>query len=204
MIALIDYGISNLRSVQKAFEHLGTEASLTSDPEAVMRADKLVLPGVGAFIAGMQGLRRRGLIEPVKQRVRAGVPLIGICLGMQLLFDESDEVEPGASPEAGLGVVPGRVVKLQGQGVHIPHMGWNQLESLRESPLMRGIASGSYVYFVHSYICAPADPNRILATTDYGQDFASVVGAGNIFGIQFHPEKSQQVGLQILQNFIEC
>jgi glutamine amidotransferase len=203
MIALIDYGISNLRSVQKAFEHLGAEATLTSDPAQVMRADKLILPGVGAFSAGMEGLRQRGLIEPIKQRVRAGVPLIGICLGMQLLFDGSEEVGQGFEPEAGLSLLAGQVVRLRGERLHIPHMGWNQLKPVRDSALLCGIEPGAYAYFVHSYVCKPNDPGVILATTDYGEDFASMVGQGNVWGIQFHPEKSQRTGLQVLRNFMD-
>lgn len=203
MIALIDYGISNLRSVQKAFEHLGSEVTLTSDPDQVMQADKLILPGVGAFSAGMAGLRQRSLIEPIKRRVRQGAPLIGICLGMQLLFDESQEVGQGLPPEAGLGLLAGRVVRLQGEGIHIPHIGWNQIEPVRDSALLRGIAPGAYAYFVHSYVCQPADASAIVATTDYGQNFASVIGKGNVWGIQFHPEKSQRTGLQVLRNFLD-
>jgi glutamine amidotransferase len=203
MIALIDYGISNLRSVQKAFEHLDTQVTLTSDPNQVRRADKLILPGVGAFDAGMAGLGERGLIEPIKHAVRAGASLIGICLGMQLLFEASDEVMPGFDQTPGLGLLAGRVNRLRGEGLHIPHMGWNQLNPVRESPLLHDVAPGSYAYFVHSYVCAPDDANVILATTDYGGAFASVVGAGNVWGIQFHPEKSQQVGLKVLGNFID-
>ncbi len=205
MIVLIDYGISNLRSVQKALQHLGAEVTLTSDPEQVRRAERLILPGVGAFAAGMEGLRQRGLIEPILQSVQAGVPLLGICLGMQLLFEESEEVGQGFQPEAGLGLLAGRVVRLnvEAMGLHVPHMGWNQIHPVRESPLLRGIAPGAYAYFVHSYICAPTDPNVVLATTDYGQDFASVVGAGHMWGIQFHPEKSQRTGLRILTNFLD-
>ena len=206
MMALIDYGISNLRSVQKAFEHLGAQVTLTSEPGQVMRADKLILPGVGAFSAGMDGLRQRRLIEPIRHQVQAGVPLIGICLGMQLLFSESEEVAQGAPPEPGLGLLAGRVVRLQGAGIHpkfvVPHMGWNQLQPVRDSALLRDVEPGAYAYFVHSFVCEPADANVILATTDYGQDFASVVGADNVWGIQFHPEKSQQTGLQVLRNFL--
>jgi glutamine amidotransferase len=204
MIALIDYGISNLRSVQKAFEHLGAQVTLTSERGQVMHSDKLILPGVGAFSAGMGGLRQRGLIEPIQQKVRDGVPLMGICLGMQLLFDESEEVGQGAQPEPGLSLLKGRVVRLRGENIHVPHMGWNQLRPMRDSVLLRDVEPGAYAYFVHSYVCQPADANVILATTDYGQDFASVVGTGNVWGIQFHPEKSQQTGLQILRNFIEA
>ena len=204
MIALIDYGLGNLRSVQKAFEHLGVPVTLTQDPEQVANADKLILPGVGAFSAGMEGLRQRGLIEPIRQAVQAGAPFIGICLGMQLLFDESEEVGQGFQPENGLGLLAGRVVLLQGESLQVPHMGWNQIQPVRDSPLLRGIAPGAYAYFVHSYICEPADEETVLATTDYGPAFASVVGKSNVWGIQFHPEKSQQTGLRVLQNFIEA
>ena len=203
MIVLIDYGLGNLRSVQKAFEHLGTQITLTSDPEQVARADKLILPGVGAFSAGMAGLRQRGLIEPIKQAVRAGVPFIGICLGMQLLFDESEEVGQGFQPEKGLGLLPGQVVLMRGKSLLVPHMGWNQIQPVRDSLLLRGVAPGAYAYFVHSYICMPAEAGIVLATSDYGGEFASVVGAGNVWGIQFHPEKSQRTGLQVLRNFVE-
>ena len=203
MMALIDYGISNLRSVQKAFEHLGAQVTLTHTPDQVRRADKLILPGVGAFAAGMDGLRRRELIEPIQQRVRGGVPLLGICLGMQLLLDEGEEVETGAQPEPGLCLLAGRVVRLRGENIHIPHMGWNQLLPVRDSALLRDVEPGAYAYFVHSYVCEPADADVILATTDYGQSFASVVGVGNVWGIQFHPEKSQQTGLRVLKNFID-
>jgi len=204
MIALIDYGLGNLRSVQKAFEHLGTQIVLTSDPAQVARADKLILPGVGAFSAGMAGLRQRGLIEPIRQAVRAGVPFIGICLGMQLLFDESEEVGQGFQPEKGLGLLPGQVVLMQGEGLQVPHMGWNQIQPVRDSLLLREVSPGAFAYFVHSYICMPVDEEAVLATTDYGQSFASVVGKDNVWGIQFHPEKSQRTGLQVLRNFITC
>jgi glutamine amidotransferase len=204
MIALIDYGLGNLRSVQKAFEHLGVPVTLTQDPEQVANADKLILPGVGAFSAGMEGLRQRGLIEPIRQAAQAGAPFIGICLGMQLLFDESEEVGLGFQPENGLGLLAGRVVLMQGKSLQVPHMGWNQIQPVRDSPLLRGIAPGAYAYFVHSYICEPAGEETILATTDYGPAFASVVGKSNVWGIQFHPEKSQQTGLRVLQNFIEA
>jgi glutamine amidotransferase len=202
MIVLIDYGLGNLRSVQKAFEHLGTQVMLTSDPEQVVRADKLILPGVGAFSAGMEGLRQRGLVEPIHQSVKSGTPLFGICLGMQLLFDESEEVGQGFQPEKGLSLLAGQVVRLRGQDIHVPHMGWNQIQPTRDSILLRGVAPGAFAYFVHSYICRPADVQVILATTDYGGEFASVVGAGNVWGIQFHPEKSQRTGLQVLRNFL--
>ncbi|CAG0936249.1 glutamine amidotransferase [Thermoflexales bacterium] len=203
MIALIDYGISNLRSVQKAFEHLETEVTLVDTPDRLAQADRLILPGVGAFPAGMQGLRERGLIDPIKQATRDGKPLVGICLGLQLLFDSSDEM--GETP--GLGLMPGRVTRLGGptsviRDLKVPHMGWNQLDVVRDHPLVRDLASGSYAYFVHSYAVYPDQPDLVLATTEYGGPFASVVGSGKICGLQFHPEKSQAVGLKLLRNFL--
>jgi glutamine amidotransferase len=204
VIALIDYGLGNLRSVQKAFEHLGVPVTLTQDPEEIRRARKLILPGVGAFSAGMEGLRQRGLIEPLVQAARNSVPILGICLGMQLLFDESEEVSQGFDSEKGLSLIPGRVVRLQGKNLTIPHMGWNQIQPVRDSTLLHGLAPGAYAYFVHSYVCQPTNAEAIIAVTDYGENFASVVGLGNIWGIQLHPEKSQRVGLKILQNFINC
>jgi imidazole glycerol-phosphate synthase subunit HisH len=198
MIALIDYGISNLRSVQKAFEHLATEVTLVDTPDRLAQADRLILPGVGAFPAGMKGLQERGLIEPIKQAAREGKPLIGICLGMQLLFDSSDEM--GAT--AGLGLLPGKVTRMAGSGLKVPHMGWNQLDVVREHPLVRELVSGSYAYFVHSYAIYPEQHDIVLATTEYGGPFASIVGRGNVCGLQFHPEKSQAVGLKLLRNFL--
>ncbi len=203
MIALIDYGISNLRSVQKAFEHLGTEATLVDTPDRIAQADRLILPGVGAFPAGLQGLRERGLIEPIRQAARDGKPLLGICLGMQLLFESSDEM----GETQGLGLLPGKVARIGRQssavrGLKVPHMGWNQLDIVREHPLVRGLASGSYAYFVHSYAVYPDQREIVLATTDYGGAFASIVGRDNVCGLQFHPEKSQAVGLKLLKNFL--
>jgi glutamine amidotransferase len=217
MIALIDYGISNLRSVQKAFAHLGVDVTLIDTPDQVAQADRLILPGVGAFRAGMDGLRARGLIEPIKQAVAAGKPLIGICLGMQLLFQSSDEL----GNTEGLGLLPGHVTRLKMQeargtmqdffhapsspqpALKIPHMGWNQLDLVKDHPLITGVESGAYAYFVHSYAVYPEDRDIIIATTEYGRPFASIVGRGNICGLQFHPEKSQAVGLRLLQNFLE-
>ena len=217
MIALIDYGISNLRSVQKAFAHLGVAVTLIDTPDQLAQADRLILPGVGAFRAGMDGLRARGLIEPIKQAAAAGKPLIGICLGMQLLFESSDEL----GDTVGLGLLPGHVTKIKMQdassetqesdpsllitrhSLKIPHMGWNQLDLVRGHPLVNGVESGAYAYFVHSYAVYPAQRDIVIATTDYGGPFASIVGRGNICGLQFHPEKSQAVGLKLLQNFLE-
>ncbi len=203
MIALIDYVISNLRSVQKAFEQLDTEVTLVDTPDRLAQADRLILPGVGAFPAGMKGLQERGLIEPIKQAAREGKPLIGICLGMQLLFDSSDEM----GETEGLGLLPGKVTRLGGpssvvRGLKIPHMGWNQLDLVSDHSLVRDLVSSSYAYFVHSYAVYPDQHHIILATTDYGGSFASIVGQGNVCGLQFHPEKSQAVGLKLLKNFL--
>jgi imidazole glycerol-phosphate synthase subunit HisH len=199
MIALIDYGISNLRSVQKAFAHLDTEVTLVDTPDRLALADRLILPGVGAFPAGMKGLQERGLVESIKQAARQGKPLIGICLGMQLLFDSSDEL----GETQGLGLLPGKVTRMAGGGLKIPHMGWNQLDVVRDHPLVGDLDSGTYAYFVHSYAIYPEDHDMVLATTDYGGPFASIVGRGNVCGLQFHPEKSQAVGLRLLRNFLE-
>jgi glutamine amidotransferase len=203
MIALIDYGISNLRSVQKAFEHLDTAVTLVDTPDRLAQAERLILPGVGAFPAGMKGLQERGLVEPIKQAVREGKPLIGICLGMQLLFESSAEM----GETQGLALLPGKVTRLGGQssvghGLKVPHMGWNQLDVVREHPLVRDLVSGSYAYFVHSYAIYPEQNDIVLATTEYGGPFASIVGRGNVCGLQFHPEKSQVVGLRLLRNFL--
>jgi imidazole glycerol-phosphate synthase subunit HisH len=196
-IGLLDYGLSNLRNVQKAFEHLGVEVRLVAVGAAVAGVDKLVLPGVGSFGCGMAGLEARGLVEPVRRAVAEGVPLLGICLGMQLLFERSDE-SPGV---AGLGLLPGVVRRFEKSELVVPHVGWNQLSFAAADPLLDGVSAKAYAYFVHSYYCEPADPADVLATTDYGRAFAAIVRRQNLTGIQFHPEKSQATGLQILRNF---
>ena len=193
MITMIDYGIGNLRSVQKALEHAGATVRLSADPVAIRGAEKLVLPGVGAFGAGLAALQRRGLTEPLREA--AG---LGICLGMQLLFDESEE----RGRYEGLGLLPGRVVRFGDKGLKVPHMGWNQIEHDGTHPLLQGAASGSHTYFVHSYYCRPARAKDVIARTVYGEPFAAIAGHANVVGIQFHPEKSQQVGLRILHNFV--
>jgi len=199
MIALVDYGIGNLRSVEKALQAVGAEVRLTSDPDEILSASRVILPGVGAFGDGMAGLRQRGLESALKIVAARGVPLLGICLGMQLLFEESDEI----GRHQGLGLLPGRVRRFPRAGWKVPQTGWNQLQIERPSPLLTGLQSGDYAYFNHSYYCEPADPTDILASTDYILQYASVVGRNNLFGVQFHPEKSQSVGLQILRNFVE-
>lgn len=197
MIALIDYGINNLRSVEKACQRVGMPVRLTANPDELARADKLILPGVGAFHAGMTALDSLGLARTIREAAARGVPILGICLGMQLLFDESEEM----GTTAGLGLIPGRVTRMQGQGVKVPHMGWNRLRLRAPSPLLADLPDGSFAYFVHSYVCAPAESEGILASTDHGGEFAAAVSRRNVYGIQFHPEKSQSVGLRILENF---
>lgn len=201
MIALIDYGAGNVRSVQKALEAVGAGVQLTCAPETILAADKVVLPGVGAFGDCMAGLRRTGLVEVLYQVVELGKPLLGICVGMQVLFEEGEEM----GRHAGLGLLPGRVVRfpddIVAEGLKIPHTGWNQVESAR-SPLFDDLPPGSWAYFNHAYYCQ-ARPEHTLARTDYGEPFPSAVGRGKVYGIQFHPEKSQQVGLHILKNFVE-
>jgi glutamine amidotransferase len=225
-ITMIDYGASNIRSAQKAFEFIGAAVELTDDPDVVRRASKLVLPGVGAFGSGMAGLRRHNLPEAIHEAVQRGVPFLGICVGMQLMFSEGHEM----GVHQGLDLMKGKVVRfpekwlmvngklsmvneadqltinhsqLTNNHLKIPHMGWNQLEPAWENPLLEGVQMGDYAYFVHSYYCDPVEATAVLAWTDYGFPFASVVAQDNIYGLQFHPEKSQSVGLKILKNFVE-
>lgn len=204
MIAIIDYGAGNLRSVANAFSHLGTGSRVITEPVHLSQADKIVLPGVGAFGAGMAALRTAGFEEPILEAAAQGVPLLGICLGLQYLFDYSDEM----GTHRGLGLLPGYVTRFPRQatedsGLKVPHIGWNRLQIRNGSPLTKGIPDGAYAYFVHSYFPVPAEDSDIIATTEYGIGFTAVAGRGNIFGIQCHPEKSQAVGLRILQNFID-
>lgn len=195
-IAIVDYGVGNLRSVEKAFQHVGAQAFVTADPAAVAAAQGVVLPGVGAFGDGMARLRAAGFVPVLERLVACGTPLLGICLGMQFLFEESEEM----GRHAGLGFLPGRVLRFPA-GLKIPHIGWNQVNSVRPSPLLEGVPQGSYAYFVHSYYVQPAEAGDVLATTEYGVPYASVVGRGSLFGLQFHPEKSQDLGLRMLRNF---
>jgi len=204
-ITIIDYGMGNLRSVHKAFEQLGFSALVTDDPAVAARADHLVLPGVGAFKDCMDHLRAGGFIEPIKRHVEAGRPFLGICLGLQLLFGESEEF----GCHQGLDLIPGRVVRFpagmraDGEELKVPHMGWNRIAIKRCAPIYRGIDDGAFVYFVHSYHVVPEDPAVVATTTDYGMDFCSSIWRDNVMATQFHPEKSQQVGLAILKNFGE-
>lgn len=199
MIALVDYGIGNLRSVEKALQAVSADVHLTSDPSVIQAARQVILPGVGAFGDGMAGLRQRGLISALQSVASRGVPLLGICLGMQLLFEESDEM----GRHQGLGLLTGRVRRFPQAGWKVPQTGWNQLHIERPTPLLTGLQDGEYAYFNHSYYCEPADPADILASTDYILKYASVIGRNNLYGVQFHPEKSQSVGLKILRNFVE-
>ncbi|MGH7826663.1 MAG: imidazole glycerol phosphate synthase subunit HisH [Candidatus Binatia bacterium] len=198
MIAIIDYGMGNLRSVQKAFERGGFEARVTRDTGQITSAAGVVLPGVGAFRACMENLGRFGLIEPIREAVRQKKPFLGICLGFQLLFSESEEF----GLQKGLDLLPGRVVGLKPNGgLKIPHMGWNNIEKRKETPFLDGISSGDYVYFVHSFYVVPKDSSLVATTTGYGGEFASSIATDHLFATQFHPEKSQEIGLRILSNF---
>jgi glutamine amidotransferase len=197
-LAIIDYGMGNLRSVQKAFEHVGVAATVTRDPAVVEAAPGVVLPGVGAFGDAMRHLRALGLIETIHRVIEAGTPFLGICLGQQLLFESSSEM----GQHEGLGVFRGHVRRFDEGQLKVPHIGWNQVHIRKPDPLLENVTDGSFAYFVHSYYVAPEDPDVILATTDYGVDFASIVGRDHVWGIQFHPEKSQDVGLRILENFV--
>jgi imidazole glycerol-phosphate synthase subunit HisH len=193
---VIDYGAGNLRSVQKAFEHVGAIAEVGADPARIRSAAGLVLPGVGAFGPAMEQLHRLGLVEPIKERVEAGVPFLGVCLGLQLLFEFSEE-NPGI---AGLGLLRGGV-RLLPAGVKVPHIGWNEVTIMKESVLLEGIPDGSAFYFVHSYVVVPTRPADVLTVTDYGVSFTSGIEFENVTAFQFHPEKSSSLGLRVYRNF---
>lgn len=198
MLAIIDYGMGNLRSVQKAFEAVGQPAQVTCDPDVVRRAGKVILPGVGAFADAVAELRRTGLGEAFVESVRAGKPCLGVCLGLQLLFDVSEE----DGLHEGLGLVPGRVVRFRpAPGLKIPHMGWNRLRVLRPAPLLKGLEPDPSVYFVHSYYAVPAQRADVAAEADHPDPFAAMVWRDNLMACQFHPEKSQRVGLAMYANF---
>lgn len=201
MLAVIDYGAGNLRSVVHALNYLGAEnLRIVRTPDELRGASKIILPGVGAFGAGMSQLHEQDLVNAIRDLVFAGTPYLGICLGMQFLFDSSDEM----GDHAGLGILPGRVTRFADQpGFKVPHIGWNQLQLTREASLMNGISEAQYAFFVHSYYCVPDNPADVLTTTDYGIPFTSGVQHENIYGVQFHPEKSQRTGLQLLKNFLE-
>jgi glutamine amidotransferase len=199
-IAIIDYGVGNLRSVEKAFAAMGCEAVVSGDASVLREARRLVLPGVGAFAACMSALCERGFDELVRERAVEGTPLLGVCVGMQMLFEESEEF----GQKAGLGFLRGRVRRFN-QGLHVPQVGWNQVKQRPQThPLLKGIEDGSFFYFVHSYYCDALEREDVLAETDYGMDYASIVGRGRVFGVQFHPEKSQSAGLKLLRNFAQA
>ncbi len=200
MIAIIDYDAGNLKSVEKALTCLGQEAEVTRDAETILRADKVILPGVGSFGDAMDRIREYGLEETIRQVTGRGTPFLGICLGLQLLFEESEE-SPGVR---GLGLIKGKIVRIpESPGLKIPHIGWNSLRLREGSCLFGGIEDGAYVYFVHSYCMQPEDAAVVAAVTEYGADIPVAVETGNIFACQFHPEKSSEVGLRILRNFAE-
>ena len=198
MIAIIDYGAGNLQSVKKAFDFIGAESVITNDPKVILSADKILLPGVGSFGDAMDSMHKNGLVETVKECALSGKPFLGICLGLQLLFEESEE-SPGVN---GLGIFKGKIKKFSSDmGLKIPHIGWNSLEIKQKDTIFKDIPENAYVYFVHSYYLHAEDENDIATVTNYGIDFHSAVGKNNIFATQFHPEKSGDVGLQILRNF---
>ena len=214
MIALVDYGMGNLRSVEKALARVGANVHIVTDPDRCVGADALVLPGVGAFGDCMANLAKAGLVDAIREFVASGRPFLGICLGFQALFETSEEA-PGVK---GLAIFPGTVPRFQFNGktqagtpvppgissLKVPHMGWNQLRIRQQNcPLLEGVAPDSYVYFVHSYYCKPANASVVCGTTEYGIEFCSMLWTGNVYATQFHPEKSQAVGLKMLENFVE-
>jgi glutamine amidotransferase len=199
-IVVVNYGMGNLRSAQMALEHVGAYAEVTSDHERIRAAEAMVLPGVGAFPRAMEAIRRLGLDGLIAERVGAGVPTLGICLGMQLLFDSSTEL----GGDRGLGLLPGAVEPLAADGLKVPQIGWNEVRWQRESPLSEGLPQRTAMYHVHSYAPRPAEPGVVLGTAVYGSEFVTAVGRGNVYGVQFHPEKSSEHGLRLLRNFVSA
>jgi imidazole glycerol-phosphate synthase subunit HisH len=197
-ILIIDYGMGNLRSVEKAVEAVGGSSIISRDPEAVRKAQRLILPGVGAFGDAMRNLRLHGLDRAICDSVRGGTPLLGLCLGLQLLFTQGEEF----GLHDGLNLIPGRVLKFEELDLRVPHVGWNQIEGTSPNPLLTGIPEGSYFYFVHSYYVEPENPEDIVRWTTYGRRFCSIAGRGRVWGAQFHPEKSQDAGKRLLRNFL--
>ncbi|MCX5665963.1 MAG: imidazole glycerol phosphate synthase subunit HisH [Candidatus Omnitrophica bacterium] len=198
MIVVIDYGMGNLHSVRKALEVVGAGAKVSSSAKDILRADKIVFPGVGSFGEAMKELKKRKLVQPIKDAIAEGKPFLGLCLGLQLLFERSEEA-PGVK---GLGVLKGEVKRFKLKGLKVPHMGWNSIKNKR-SDIFDKVPDNSYMYFVHSYYVKPKDKKVVLSTTSYGIDFASGVCKDNVYAFQFHPEKSQALGLKILKNFVE-
>ncbi len=200
MIVIVDYGMGNLRSVEKGFAKVGHDTTVTNDPAKIAQASKVVLPGVGAFRDAIGELHRRGLVEPICEAIDAGKPFLGICLGLQLLMDVSFE----DGEHRGLGIIPGKVVRFDVPvEFKVPHMGWNQIQRKSSPPLLKDLRDGTYFYFVHSYYVVPDDAEVIAAATDYPDPFTSIIWRDNIYATQFHPEKSQNDGLQLLRNFAE-
>lgn len=199
MVAIVDYGMGNLGSVVKACEHLGVKAKIAVYPEDIIEAKKIVFPGVGNFSAAMKELKKRALIEPLKDAIDRNIPFLGICLGMQLLLEYSEEA-PGVK---GLGVVKGKVIRFKTNKLIVPHMGWNSAYIMHKDPLYKGIKQGSYFYFANSYYCCPKEKRVALTTTDYGVDFVSSLRQDNVWGVQFHPEKSQNIGMKVFENFLK-
>jgi glutamine amidotransferase len=198
-VGVIDYGMGNRRSVQKALERIGATVALTGDHDELRACDGLVLPGVGAFPKAMRNLHELGLVELIGARVERGTPLLGICLGMQLLFDRSTELEP----TPGLGLIAGEVTRLDSHGLRVPHIGWNEVQFERSSPLLAGLPErGCPFYHVHSYAARPADHDAVIGTTEYGERFATAISSGSVLGVQFHPEKSSLNGLRMLESFV--
>lgn len=196
-VSLVNYGLGNLGSVSNMLRRAGTKATLVTTPDEILASERVLLPGVGAFDEGMDRLTRLGLVEPLQEFASSGRPLFGICLGMQLLLDSSEEGE-----RAGLGLIPGRSVRFsEGQGVRVPHMGWNLVQAVHSDPLIDGLPDEARFYFVHSYRVVPEADDAVLATTDYGGGFVSMMRTGNVMGAQFHPEKSHAFGMTILKNF---
>ena len=199
MLTVVDYGMGNLHSVSKALEKAGAQVTLSADPVVIAKADKLVLPGVGACADAMEELEKRGLVGPILDHISSGKKFLGICLGLQLLFEKNYE----HGEHDGLGIIAGNVVRFQTTELKVPHMGWNTLEMTPGARLFEGIPNECYVYFVHSYYVAPADQSVIASRTTYGETFTSAVATDNIWATQFHPEKSQKVGLKMLENFVK-
>jgi len=195
---IIDYGMGNLRSVEKALESVGGRPVISGDPETIRRATRLILPGVGAFGDAMRNLRRNELDQAILQAARAGTPLLGLCLGLQLLFTQSEEF----GLHEGLDLIPGRVRKLDEPGLRVPHVGWNQIEGTQPNPLLNDVPEGSYFYFVHSFYVEPENPENALRWTHYGRRFCSIACRERVWGAQFHPEKSQDAGKRLLRNFL--
>ncbi len=197
-VTIVDSGICNLGSIARALERAGAAVAIATSPLDVARAERLIMPGVGSFPAGMKALNQRGFSAAIKAFAATAKPVLGICLGMQLLLDEGEEF----TKTPGLGLVPGRVRAMDAQGQRVPHMGFNEIVATREDPLLAGV-SQRFLYFVHSFVCEPSNQGDVLATTEYGDSFCSVLRRGNVWGVQAHPEKSQRAGLRLLRNFLE-